>query len=433
MMGKHIWTSCTLWVMALVGATFIAGSAHAAKIWAERSGEMQCTHMLSGPIQDGDFDIFLGLLQQPQDDALPYWPPRLCLDSIEGSFVEALRFARSPIDFGTALQPDAACLSACGIAFLSGHRFIEGGIGRIPDRHMHATARLGFHAPDLAPQEALSSQDGLQSAYSKSVLEIAELVSVSATLAMSHENLSTLLRTNPDALYLIDTVQRAVDWTIRVHGIQEPTTFTKFHMANACHVVTGGMQYGTNARAVVTEETGTIQGNVSFSFDDAGMITCDISYRRARDLFDLVDYDHIEDRVLFPAMFYLPDTKLAQLATSLNSVAMTFEPQRYERTAICALFADQKLVTREPCRVTERVNINNDLRRQIISTYVWPSSTETVVVANPDFEFQRCCGESYHLDGHQADALGAFADRIGATQCLRSTVTQTVFCTEPMN
>ncbi len=112
-----------------------------------------CTAMLTGQITAGDADLLRARLIGPGERPLYFnVTVTLCLDSPGGSFLEGLAMARHMREAGIAthVPAGATCLSACALAFMGGSQLgFEDGITRRFSRSLHASARLGFHAPQL--------------------------------------------------------------------------------------------------------------------------------------------------------------------------------------------------------------------------------------------------------------------------------------------
>ena len=132
-----------------------------------------CNVRLSGPIVPGD--------NKKLESALDTVSPRgnasdidhrttLCLNSPGGSYSEGLQIANFLLErrFRTMIEPNAICYSACALIFMTGNWTFEGQY--FPDRILHVTGQLGFHAPYIKgiPQKTYSSLD-LEAAYKASI------------------------------------------------------------------------------------------------------------------------------------------------------------------------------------------------------------------------------------------------------------------------
>lgn len=396
---------------------------------------MQCTHSLRGPVAAGDAAALQTALETWDGGGGDrYQPFRLCLDSPGGALLEALKIADMGRDFGTAVGPGASCLSACGIIFMAGQRYLEGGAGQVPDRFLHASGDLGFHAPSLTVDAGSYNEAAVKKAYNVAVQGISRLIVSTDQLQMSLHNLSRMLATPPDAFYRIDTPAKAADWSITVVGVPEPDRFTPLHMTNACMNATGRSPFEGNAWATVSENSGYVEGTASFGYSDSEPERCDISYRRGHDRFDLVDYDVTGGITLVPAMFHAPETPLSALSSGAAELPLAPAPVVDRYDAGCQVFSSGRLTDSEPCAQTDTGSVTDQGRNHLASQFTWPSGAvtvlETVSTDTPADSGEPCCGRSYLLNGQPAEPLYDFAPYDGYGSCYRSSSTGNVFCAE---
>lgn len=407
----------------------------AAEIRREPLPEMQCTHSLTGQIAPGDADALQAALEDwDGGNGDTYQSFRLCLDSPGGALLEALKIADLGWDFGTAVGPEARCLSACAMIFMAGSRSLEGGIGLVPDRFLHASGDLGFHAPSLVVAQGSYNEATVRKAYSVAVQGIAEITERTGLLQMSLANLSTMLSTPPETFYRINSPRTAAAWKVRVTGVDAPETLSALHMTNACMAVTGRSPQDGNAWARVSETNGYAQGVASFGHFDSEPERCDISFRRDHDPFDLVDYDVAQyGTPLVPAMFYPPDTPLRQLAADPTSVALAPAPTVETYKAQCHVYSGGRLTDSDPCTQTDTSSITTGGRNHLATGFKWPSGAVTVletVSDGSDADDSPCCGRRYLLNGKAAEQLYDFDAYEGYGSCYRSSATGNVFCAE---
>jgi hypothetical protein len=413
-----------------------AGAASAAEIRRAPQPGMRCTHQLSGPIAPGDASALEAALNAwDGGGGDQYQSFRLCLDSPGGSLLEALKIAGLGGDFGTAVGPEASCLSACGIIFMAGQRYLEGGVGQVPDRFLHAAGDLGFHAPSLVVTEGSYNEAAVKKAYNVAVQGIAKLTESTDQLQMSLANLSVMLSTPPEEFYRIDTAAKAARWNITAVGVPEPQEIRPLHMTNACINITGRSPHEGNAWAKVSSSGSTVTGTASFGYWDSEPERCDISFRPGHDRFDIVDYDQTGYGLpLVPAMFYPPGTPLRLLAAAPETLPLAPDPlvERYE--ARCLVFSGNKLTDKEPCRQTDTGSVTDQGRNHAASQFTWPSGAvtvlETVSTDAPADSGEPCCGRGYLLNGKPAEPLYDFAAYDGYGSCYRSSATGNVFCAE---
>ncbi|WP_029041150.1 COG3904 family protein [Cucumibacter marinus] len=177
-------------------------------------GSITCNFTLSGVILRGDADRFLAVAEGiDYETANPF----VCLDSPGGSLAEAVKLARAINRQGisTYVGPGARCESACSIAFLGGGYAEEGNV--IPQRYIHNTARLGFHAPALELPAGTYTDAEVTQAYAVA------LQSVSATMnelmmdgRMAVSLLGVMLDTPPADMTYVDTIDKAGRWAISI-------------------------------------------------------------------------------------------------------------------------------------------------------------------------------------------------------------------------
>lgn len=212
----------------------------AAQIEKIPQNQMGCVLRLSGPIEAGDAATLDALLVEKgyNFDGTPIGH-RICLDSPGGSFVEAVRMA-DLLAFnrvGTVVDAGAICESACAIMFMAGSFFHNEGERAVSDRHLHPTARLGFHAPALLVEERLYSQAEITGAYDVALSTIAEVRRLISThrLDFPESLFIAMLDTPFDAMRYVETVADAALWRIGVVEVRPPVSVSQQGIWHACH------------------------------------------------------------------------------------------------------------------------------------------------------------------------------------------------------
>lgn len=210
-----------------------------------------CDLHLSGEIEPGDASKLVAALQAVDWNAAPagrprieteisYFGgkdiPRLCLDSPGGSFSEAIAFLTQTlrtVSYASVLEPLAECYSACALIFLGGH--LHSGDGYIEHyRRLDASAKLGFHAPYVAPTTTQNVDPALVGrSYREGVQAVADLLD-REPLLFPRSLLAEFLRVGPDEFYTIDRVGQLAAWNIGLTGYGRPTAMTEKQIEHVC-------------------------------------------------------------------------------------------------------------------------------------------------------------------------------------------------------
>lgn len=205
--------------------------------WDPKTQDLICNVRMSGAIQNGDLKRL--------EAALPDRERTLCLDSEGGSYDEAVKLAGYIIEhrIGTLVEARGKCLSACAIVFMSGVMSTGAEEWARPARQMHATAQVGFHAPFL-PQSSVpaGSYDAatVLAAYQTALKGLRKLMQLNKRDAwiigdlISPELILEMLDKEPNQLFLVDTVGRAVKYKIDVVGIKPVAKPDDKALCNAC-------------------------------------------------------------------------------------------------------------------------------------------------------------------------------------------------------
>ncbi|MBY6163392.1 hypothetical protein KUV73_21100 [Mameliella alba] len=194
--------------------------------------DIACTHRLTGQFAPGDGDRMAGILRNSIED----WRKQnkwgksvICLDSPGGSIAEALKLgaALREMAVGTKLEAGARCESACALLFMAGS-FYAHESGYYKWRVMHPTAKLGFHAPSL--QVGRGQYDGatVTRAYALAMETLARTIEdlmqnrgFEDGEHLKPSLIATMLRTPPDSMFYIDTVDQAGRWGIQIGPLRD--------------------------------------------------------------------------------------------------------------------------------------------------------------------------------------------------------------------
>ncbi|MEX0405865.1 hypothetical protein ABGN05_09355 [Aquibium sp. LZ166] len=148
------------------------------------------------------------------------------LDSPGGSLIEGLKMADliHQNHVATYVGPNVSCVSACAIGFMGGARRV--GEQTVPDRMLHPTGRLGFHAPVL-PERVFGS-DGSSPVPIAAMLERQILAAAFqfSELTVRHGWQPSLVRAALNAreerdLVYVNTIGDAGRWFIRLDAEKE--------------------------------------------------------------------------------------------------------------------------------------------------------------------------------------------------------------------
>ncbi len=204
----------------------------------DRLHSIQCNIRFDGTIQTGDAQKLRKLL--PDDRAYSGVPPVLCLNSPGGSYEEGLKIAKFLLaaNVSTGIERGAHCFSACAIIFMAGNTQIEGFLLR--RRRLHVLGTLGFHAPYVRPGQATYTSEQLQTMYQEGLRAIGRLIA----LEPGHRNdeffpkqlIVEMLKHGPDDAFLVDTVGKAIEFSIEVAGVREPRNFDEISVQMLCNV-----------------------------------------------------------------------------------------------------------------------------------------------------------------------------------------------------
>jgi len=186
----------------------------------------QCALFVEGQFEPGDNERLKTTLGERHGGKGT--PLFACLHSGGGNFSEAIEIAKTFIDrqIATIIPPNATCLSACAIVFMSG--LTSSTSGAEFSRHMHVTSKLGFHAPAprLAPGANFDGDD-LQAAYADAIDAIGrDLLSLAryrnrawSTTLIKPTLINEMMTVHGNNFFYIDTVGKAAEFGIQLDGV----------------------------------------------------------------------------------------------------------------------------------------------------------------------------------------------------------------------
>lgn len=205
-----------------------------------------CTHRISGTFNTGDSARIARELRSSVygwREAGTYGSIVVCLDSPGGNIAEALALAAVFREeaFGTKLEAGTRCESACALLFMAGS-FYAHESGLYKWRVMHPTAQLGFHAPSLQVQNGQYSAATVTKSYALAMETLArtieDLMQNRGFEDGEHVKpslIAAMLRTPPDKMMYITTVDQAGRWGIQVGPLRNaPITMRDMDFRRAC-------------------------------------------------------------------------------------------------------------------------------------------------------------------------------------------------------
>jgi hypothetical protein len=128
----------------------------------------------------------------------------------------------------TLLLPNAQCYSACALMFMAGGEMFEGQF--ISYRSMHKSAQLGFHAPYLnTVGNPLADAATVFASAIRAIRDLANLGKKygAQERVMPISLFAELLSTEPNEIFLVDTVFKAIQSNIRILGVANPIITTE--------------------------------------------------------------------------------------------------------------------------------------------------------------------------------------------------------------
>lgn len=179
---------------------------------------------LIGPVEQGDFEKLktaVGRAAGCSGSTCSNGADGIDLSLISngGSFLEGLKIAEYVADQGirTTVPQNAGCYSACAFIFLAGQYDDSHETGvKTPNRKLFETSKLGLHAPYLEIGDKEYSKDVVEEAYKLAVRHISEIVRLAQKLNLDPALVPVILKKPRDDMYLLDTVEKSVRFSIPV-------------------------------------------------------------------------------------------------------------------------------------------------------------------------------------------------------------------------
>ena len=236
-------------IACLFALIFLSNSrpASAAKIsWLASPDSNGCTILIDGQITSSDFErIASSLIANKGIREFDIGDTKLvsemaCLDSPGGNFEAGIKLANLFHDrhVQTKVTANSVCLSACAIAFMGGTYF-AGGWELFPSQRLSRTlqlgARLSFHAPHVEVSEDRSYQGAdVKKLFSVALASAAALSALPASVIPRQLNYS-ILNTEYDDWYQIDSIGKARRLGIRIEGLRIPKRPLETIAEELCH------------------------------------------------------------------------------------------------------------------------------------------------------------------------------------------------------
>ena len=395
---------------------------------------------------------------------------RICLDSPGGNLAEGIRLADMIYEvLGTAIEPGAQSLSACSVPFIAGSEYTESDAGVIASRVMDATAKLGFHAPDLTVPEGDYNGDTVQQAFYVAVNSVGEILKRSGEFKFPYTLVGEMLRTSPEQFFYIDTVNRAARWHIDVANTVGPASITPDAISNACNnwyrfhadqVATNGLGDGST-----TEKWGWVddfapkRGSFSMAvegFGQEGATKCHVNGELAADGTLTGNIRIGENEIgtnLSKWIVHDQATRLEDLAMSRNSspvrpvgkeavVAATPAAPSVSSSdtlrGACMVLNNGTLEDFDPCTRISEIRTSADQSTSKVRAHVWPSGGKTVIVETNGFKtINGASATSVALYGTERELCMTPGDRLGVDcrannlECVLNSSTGKLFCFLP--
>lgn len=197
-------------------------------------------------------------LQLPHDEPLyDASALALCLDSRGGDINEALKISELFRVFMTVVAEGEQCISACAFIFMRAKpRTSVNGVDSLwGGRHLHHTAKLGFHAPSLTraatDQKPMTPKD-VADAYRRALATLRAVVfpgvptpplgsrshfvgwSIYFEQDLPLDLIAAFLTVPPEEVYFVRTFYEALYWGIDIFGLPVPKAITTRMLTAAC-------------------------------------------------------------------------------------------------------------------------------------------------------------------------------------------------------
>lgn len=412
---------------ALVALT-ASPQARAAELTLAEAGDAACVLRLSGPIEAGDNARLRALMPQvlarlpsgAASAAEQQVARRICLDSPGGALAEgvALAVTINSHVLGTLVESDGTCLSACAVAFMGGIAYDDPTVPPFPDRVMHPTARLGFHAPSLAVPNGRYSASVVGEAYATALRSVALLQRKMQRLNVPVSLLTMMLETPPEEFTEITTVQQATRLGISVAPIRMPPELTPMVANLACShaqslALDAPFAYLDYFTELEPDDSGARFGAQEvLGYGADGLWGCDLWYWPPRDDAEADSYHRLPTslagrvelgryRLLSPPMFWPPEMALRDLSLAADDSAEEATASEVRQTTVAdglCLRADAGPAVTEifACRQTDREHWTADGDYDLARSYADAEGTALQILpSDQDWEAEGA-GQDYH-------------------------------------
>jgi len=333
-----------------LSAAGLVAPANAIEISRASQSDIGCTVIVSGQIREGDAERLLDWFQDNdfsvhEDQAgrrvvFDFDDNRLCFDSPGGSFLEGAEIARALVQISTGVDAGHQCLSACFLAFMAGsYNRLEDRL-IIPDRVMHPTATVGFHAPGLRLTAGSFTDGELLEAWDLALSSVAELLDVRRTnpnYAFRDELLEEMLRTPFDRMAYIETVGQATLYNITVFPVVLPGPLSDAGSEAFVHACRSlgrmstdfGVVDGPQNAGLSVSERGWMTYSAAFDVGESGT-RCNLTYTPGAGMHAtwMLGSMHADDWWIPPNDFavsafihYPPETRIADLPSPPDHAA----------------------------------------------------------------------------------------------------------------
>ena len=188
----------------LIAAAFISSTASAGNVVLHdceaTQGGMACHISLFGPIEVGDADKFIKVIEDNKIVKAAVW-----LNSPGGALFDGLRIGRKvkEMNFNTFVPNDSVCMSACATIWLAGSR-----------RLYEPKAAIGFHAAGVrtnAKSKNLTTSTGFTAIVGAYLAE----------LGLSDKAIFYLTNTPTNKIFWLNE-QKAADLEIEIEMLPQP-------------------------------------------------------------------------------------------------------------------------------------------------------------------------------------------------------------------
>ncbi|RVD52376.1 MAG: hypothetical protein EOS30_11140 [Mesorhizobium sp.] len=437
-------------LLAIVAALSAAGVTNAATIG--KSDSENCAMLIRGEILRGDFEKFVALGETllPGNDGESTSRNTVCLDSPGGNLSEGVKFAKYFYHdgVGTVIDDGQECYSACAIMFMMGTA--TGAEVSFVNRKLYIGGKLGFHRPFIdMPSGTSIDISAMRFAYDAALSSALDLIAIanskspwSSQPMMKSDLIQGMLQHIGNDMLMIDTVDKVGRWDIELIGAVLPSQLSEEQAFYACEnslqwqngLTEADITYSKfsevsngSRRSRLVHEAGKTAFIVEGLAAGYAMEGCVISkmenilqgcgideYSDARLGMGDCDQSNFGDRSanLKTISVFNPATRLEEL----RSGKVTASAQR--AATRCLVFKGGQVTDNEPCLIVHVGELEVKGRTSIVTHFVWPSGSKTILVQSED---------SFEING-VATSKRTIADR---GDCYLNSATQNDFCVLP--